>query len=205
VFKRAVFVVFFLLGLALAVNALSYANFSSTYGFLKLKEDAIKTGWYLPFYYAHVLVSGLILLSGFLQIVQRIRLRWPRFHGLLGRFYVSGILFFAAPGALVMSMFIGRGPIVFASFLLQTTLWFLFTIMAFRKAVERNFVQHEIWVMRSFALTVAAITLRLYVFFASFTPVELNSALAYGMIAWLSWLPNLLLVEAYYFNRARSV
>jgi hypothetical protein len=205
VFKRVAYGIFFLLGLALAINALSYANFSPTYGFLKLKAEAIETGWYLPFYYAHVLVSGLILLSGFLQVLQRVRRRWPSFHRLLGKFYVFGILFFAAPGALIMSLFIGRGPIVLTSFLFQTTLWFLFTLLAFKKAVERDYVQHEIWMMRSFALTLAAITLRLYVFFVSFTPVALNSALAYGTIAWLSWVLNLVAFEVYYSSRARKL
>src|SRR4051812_41122563 len=57
-----------LLALLLAVNALSYANFDTHYGFLKLKQQAIVSGWYLPAYYSHVLISGIILVAGFFQL-----------------------------------------------------------------------------------------------------------------------------------------
>src|SRR5262249_50596353 len=83
------------LGVVLAVNALRYANFSSDYGFLKLKQAAIATGWYLPAYYSHVLMSGLILIIGFFQ-VSNIGRKWLQLHRAFGKFYVFGILFFAA-------------------------------------------------------------------------------------------------------------
>jgi hypothetical protein len=60
-------ITFFLIVL-LTVNTLSYLNFSADYGFLKLKQHAITSGWYLPAYYAHVLAGGLILLVGFFQL-----------------------------------------------------------------------------------------------------------------------------------------
>jgi hypothetical protein len=194
---KTLFFALFLLAVALTVNAISYANFITDYGFLRLKQQAVSTGWYLPFYYSHVLVSGLVLLSGFVQITPKIRQRFPAAHRMLGKFYVFGILFFAAPGALVMSFFIERGPVVLASFLLQTLLWFSFTAKAFKSATEKDFAQHELWMMRSFALALAAVTLRLYVFVASFA-ISLNSPWAYGMIAWLSWVPNLMIVEWIY-------
>ena len=184
------------LGVLLALNALSYVNFNPQYGFLKLKQEAIATGWYLPFYYAHVLVGGLILVIGFFQLHPLSRKKFRQLHRLLGIFYVFGILFFAAPGGLMMSFFINRGPVVLASFLLQDALWFYFTAIAFNRIRNKDFEGHRRWMWRSFALTFAAITLRVYIFFVSWD-VDLTHPAAYATLAWLSWVPNLLVVESY--------
>jgi len=189
----AVFVLL-ILAVALAANALSYSNLDPRYGFLQLKQQAIATGWYLPGYYAHVLISGIILVAGFFQVFPQSSRRFVRVHRLLGYIYVLGILFFAAPGALVMSLFINRGPWVLASFLLQCTLWFAFTAIAFREIRKRNIAAHKRWMWRSYALTFAAITLRVYIFFTSYQ-VSLDQPGAYAALAWLSWVPNLILVE----------
>lgn len=83
----------FLLGAALTINALTYLNFDPRYGFLKIKEQAVASGYYLPFYYMHVAIGGLILLVGFVQVSTWFRNKWIRLHRALGKFYVYGILF----------------------------------------------------------------------------------------------------------------
>lgn len=185
-----------LLAVPLSINSLSYLNLDSDYGFLRIKQDAIATGWYLPAYYAHVLIASVILLVGFFQIHPTVGLRWQNVHRLLGKIYVGGILFFSAPGGLVMSLFINRGPIVQASFVLQCTLWFMFTWIAYIRIRQRDIQSHRQWILRSFALTLAAITLRIYVFLGSWS-FDLANPTAYATIAWLSWLPNLLICECY--------
>lgn len=180
----------------LSWNALSYFNFNTSFGFLKLKESAIATGWYLPFYYAHVLAAGIILFVGFFQLLIGFRPQMKQLHKLMGRTYAYGIIFFAAPGGLIMSFFIERGPWVLLSFLLQTVLWFVFTILAVQKAQKRELASHRDWMLRSYSLTFAAVTLRLYVFITVGT-VDLTNPSAYGIIAWLSWTLNLLVVEVY--------
>jgi hypothetical protein len=185
-----------LLALALTANTFTYLNFDSHYGFLRLKQKAIATGWYLPAYYSHVLLGGLILVIGFFQLNPKSNQRYRRLHRVFGYIYVLGILFFSAPGGLVMSLFIGRGPWVQASFLLQVTLWFFCTAMALYKILKRDIKAHRQWMWRSYALTLAAITLRVYIFFSSFH-YDLTQPQAYATIAWLSWLPNLLIAEIY--------
>src|SRR5262245_37328220 len=101
-----------LLTITLSVNALSYLNFDTQYGFLLLKQKAIATGWYLPGYYSHVIFGGLILVTGVFQLLPVSRRKFPRVHRYLGYVYVIGILVFAAPGGLLMSFFINRGPLV---------------------------------------------------------------------------------------------
>jgi len=188
----------FLLALALTGNALTYVNLDPSYGFLNFKQGAVSSGFYLPFFYAHVLLGGLILLAGFLQVSSWFRKKYLTIHRNLGRFYVFGILFFAAPGGLVMSFFVNKGPWVLTSFLLQCSLWFYFTAMAFLKIRKKDVAAHELWMWRSFSLTLAAIMLRAYIFLTSNT-FDLGQSSTYGIIAWASWLPNLLLVE--YFKK----
>ncbi len=48
--------------------------------------------------------------------------------------------------------------------------------------------------MRSFALTLSAVTLRLYLPFSTFV-LGIEFVVAYRAIAWLCWLPNLLVAE----------
>jgi uncharacterized membrane protein len=188
-------IVFFFIAL-LAWNAFTYFNFDFTYGFLRLKQKAIATGWYLPFYYSHVLVAGAILVVGFFQVNTRYSLHWPKVHKALGKFYVYGILFFAAPGGLMMSFFIERGPWVLLSFILQSALWFLFTTIAIKRIMAGNIEEHRKWMWRSYTLTFAAVTLQLYTFFfgGSF---DLAQPAAYGIIAWMSWVLNWIAIEVY--------
>lgn len=194
--KGSFYVVLLLLAAPLSINALSYLNLDSEYGFLRLKKDAIATGWYLPAYYAHVLIAAIILLIGFFQVHPTVGLRWRKTHRMLGRIYVGGILFFSAPGGLVMSMFINRGPVVQTSFVLQCSLWFIFTWLAYVRIRHGDIQAHRQWMLRSFALTLAAITLRVYVFLGSWS-FDLAHPTAYATIAWLSWVPNLLVCELY--------
>ncbi|HCW06606.1 MAG TPA: hypothetical protein DGG95_04480 [Cytophagales bacterium] len=194
VIKKIFWELLFLLGLALSINALTYLNFDSSYGFLKIKAAAVASGKYLPFYYLHVLFGGLILFAGFIQVSKWFRTKWKSFHRGVGYFYVLSILFCAAPGGLGMSFFVDRGPMVLISFVLQSALWFYFTLNAFLKIKRGDVVAHELWMWRSFSLTLAAITLRLYIFFSSYF-FDLSQPMAYAIIAWASWLPNLILVE----------
>ncbi|MBX2963242.1 MAG: DUF2306 domain-containing protein [Cyclobacteriaceae bacterium] len=202
--KNLWFVVLVILAMPLAINALAYINFDPVYGFLRLKQQAIATGFYLPAYYAHVLAAALILLIGIFQLHPTLGLRWRKFHRTLGKVYVGGVLFVSAPGALVMSFFINRGPLVLSSFVVQCTLWFVFTWLAYRHIRTGNIQAHRQWMLRSFALTLAAITLRLYVFVSSWS-FDLGQPEAYATIAWLSWLPNLLICEWYLNVRRKQV
>ena len=157
----------------------------------------------MPAYYSHIIIAAIVLVIGFIQVHPKFGLRRRPVHRLLGKIYVGGILFFSAPGALVMSLFINRGPVVLSSFILQCVLWFVFTYLAYMKIRAGDIQSHRQWILRSFALTLAAITLRIYVFLSSWS-YDLAQPEAYATIAWLSWVPNLLICEAYLKSR-RSI
>lgn len=189
-------VILLFLVISLAWNALSYLNLNPDYGFLRLKQDAIASGLYLPFYYSHVLAAGIILVIGLFQVFSKYSLRSKNLHKLLGSIYAYGILFFAAPGGLIMSFFIDRGPWVLLSFLLQTALWFYTTAAAIYAIRHGQVMVHRQWMLRSYALTFAAVTLRLYTFIIHGS-IDLSNPASYALIAWLSWTLNLIVIEIY--------
>ncbi|MEP2668673.1 MAG: DUF2306 domain-containing protein [Cyclobacteriaceae bacterium] len=188
--------IIFLLIVTLSINAFSYLNFNFTYGFLRLKQEAIQTGWYLPAYYSHIIIAGFILLIGFFQLNTKISLREKWLHRFLGKCYAYGIFLFAAPGGIIMSFFINRGTLVLLSFLIQSILWVVFTAYAIKAIKNGDIIIHKKWMWRSYALTFAAVTLRLYAFATSWS-VDLTHPTAYAIIAWLSWTLNLIFVELY--------
>ena len=54
---------------------------------------------------------------------------------------------------------------------------------------------HRRWMVRSLAMTFAAVTLRIYMPLAGVLGFDLMRA--YPAIAWLCWVPNAVLVELY--------
>jgi hypothetical protein len=184
----------FALILILCLGTLQYLNFNSDTAFLHLKQFAVKTGFYLPAFYAHIFGASVILVCGFLQFSKRVYNNRP-LHRTLGKIYVFGVLFFAAPGAYVMTFFIHRGTGVSLSFFIQNTLWISFTIAAWLLIRKRNVGEHVKMMRRSYSLAFAAVTLRFYIWLLSVFGNGVGFEHNYLIIAFLSWVPNLLLAE----------
>jgi uncharacterized membrane protein len=142
----------------------------------------------------HAVAAGLALALGPFQFVPGLRAKRPKVHRWMGRTYVAACMVAGLAGGLI-APFTFAGPIAGAGFLLLALSWLGTTFLAWRRAVAREFAEHERWMIRSFALTFAAVTLRLYlipvgVFGWAFAP-------AYVAIAWLCWVPNLIAAEIY--------
>ena len=65
---------------------------------------------------------------------------------------------------------------------------------AYERARARDYVAHRAWMIRSYALCLGAVTLRVYLPL-SLGPLGLPFEQAYPAIAWVSWVPNLILAE----------
>jgi hypothetical protein len=196
----------FILILILCLGTLQYLSFRPDIAFLKLKQFAVKTGFYLPAFYAHIFGAATILIAGFLQFAKRVNTN-RKLHRILGKIYVFGVLFFAAPGAYVMTFFIHRGTGVFISFLVQNTLWVTFTISAWVLIKNKMIDAHIMMMRRSYALAFAAVTLRFYIWALTVFGHGVAFDNNYVIIAFLSWVPNLLVAELinYYHRKAMSL
>jgi hypothetical protein len=173
---------------------IQYLSFKHDSFFLQIKQHAVETGWYLPAFYCHIFGSSVILVAGFFQFSKKVYSNRP-LHKALGKLYVFGILFFAAPGAYIMTLFINRGPGVFASFLMQNTLWVAFTLAAWLLVMRGRIDDHVKMMRRSYALAFGAVTLRFYIWLFSTFGHGVGFENNYIIIAFLSWVPNLLVVE----------
>jgi uncharacterized membrane protein YozB (DUF420 family) len=85
------------------------------------------------------------------------------------------------------------GSIATAGFASLGILWLATTLIGYRCIRQHNTTAHRRWMIRSYALTLAAVTLRLYLPLSDM--LRLPFAAAYPAIAWLAWIPNLLIAE----------
>ncbi|TXF90330.1 DUF2306 domain-containing protein [Neolewinella aurantiaca] len=167
--------------------------------FLKLKEPIAYRHYQVAFF-GHVYTSIVVLICGIPQFSQRLRLRWPAVHRWAGYAYVGLILLVAAPAGLVMALYANGGWSAQLSFVLQAVLWFWFTYRALRAIRKGRVGEHRDFMLRSFALTLSAISLRLFKWgiVALFAPPPMDT---YRIVAWAGWLVNLGLAELWIYYR----
>jgi uncharacterized membrane protein len=142
----------------------------------------------------HASCAGVALLLGPFQLSERFRLRWRAAHRRVGWVYAAAVAL-GAIAAFPLALHAAFGPIAASGFFTLDVLWLLVTATALWFAVSRRFAQHRRWMLRSYALTAAAITLRILL--PGSVLLGLPIAPSYRAIAWLCWLMNLLLVELY--------
>jgi uncharacterized membrane protein len=140
----------------------------------------------------HAGFASVALILGAFQLFPRLRARWPAWHRRAGTVYVVACLAGGIAG-LVLAAGTSSGPIAMAGFGLLAVLWIGFTANAWRLARAHDFVRHRRWMIRSYALTFAAVTLRLYLPMALMA--SLDGLASYRAIAFLCWVPNLIVAE----------
>jgi uncharacterized membrane protein len=150
--------------------------------------------WRISFY-LHVFVSILVLVSGFTQFSKYIRINYPKIHRWFGMVHFAILLGFSAPSALVMSFYANGGTWSKCSFILLSLLWIFTTIMSLFFLRKGNYQQHSNWMVRSYALTLSAISLRLYVWLLDIFKIDIHPIHAYILVSWSSWVLNLLIAE----------
>lgn len=141
----------------------------------------------------HIFASALALLLGPFQFSRRLRSARPALHRWTGRIYLGVAVVVGGTAGLYMSYHAFGGLLAKLGFAGLALGWLYTGAKAFSTARARDFVAHRRWMIRNFSLSVAAVTLRLYL-----PPVfifQLPFAQSYAVIAWLCWLPNLVVAE----------
>jgi len=140
----------------------------------------------------HLAASAIALAVGPFQHNARIRGRFVNLHRWMGRTYVIAVLAGSIAAFALATMSQGGLP-THIGFGLLAVLWLGTTATAYRHIRAGQQVSHRRWMTRSYALTFAAVTLRIYLplSFAVGLPFEP----AYQAISWLCWVPNLIVAE----------
>ncbi|WP_208988667.1 DUF2306 domain-containing protein [Labrenzia sp. VG12] len=144
--------------------------------------------------YGHIGVAPIALAVMPFQFLSGLRARRPAVHRWLGRLYVAAILVSGLSG-LQLAFYTTAGSFAGTGFALLAVIWLGTTGAALVFALRRQFARHRFWMLRSAALTFAAVTLRVYLGILTGLGVEFETA--YQLVAWLAWVPNALVMEAY--------
>ena len=137
--------------------------------------------------------GGLVaLLFGSLQFLHVIRLNWPGIHRWIGRVYLVGVLA-GAIGAVSLAPNAWGGLPSASGFMLLGVFWASCASIAFWRIRAGDVPGHRAWMIRTYAITFAAVTLRLELLFLG--GIGFDQLEAYMTVAWLSWVPNLIVAE----------
>lgn len=153
-------------------------------------------------FYAHIVAGGLALVAGPFQFWRGLRERRPTVHRWIGRTSLAAIAI-AGTSALVIAPFSQAGFVGFFGFGSLAALWLAFAWQGYRAIRRRDVASHRAWMMRTFALTYAAVTLRLWLGLLITVQVlpgegfdfDAAFANAYAAVPFLAWLPNLVVAE----------
>lgn len=146
-------------------------------------------------YRIHMGLGGLALLLGPFQFLPALLKTGRRhLHRTLGKIYVGACLVSALSALPLTWSLTAFGIDAQIAFGLLAVLWFVFTAVAMQRITKRKIVAHRAFMVRSFAMAYAAVTLRLTLIGVAKLDV-LSYASTYRLAAWLCWIPNLLIAE----------
>ena len=179
----------------LILLSLPYLSFQRDIEFLETKQLVYHIKWWRYSFYFHVFSSPIVIITGLLQFNRLLIERFPTLHRLIGYTYITFTLLISAPSALIMAFYANSGYPAQISFVILSILWIIFTALALLKAKNGKYEKHVKWAMRSYALTLSAVTLRFYAYLFDVFNVSIPPRESYILLSYLSWIPNLLLVE----------
>lgn len=184
---------------------LEYFPIRDDAAFLQIKQQYLGIQHWKTAFWIHVFTSMFALIAGFTQFFPSVLRRMPQIHRWMGRAYLINVCFITGPASLVMAFYANGGWTSRLAFIVLALSWILTSALGWRTALQRDWTRHREWMLRSYALTLSAITLRVWkyslVFLFEPRPMDL-----YRIVAWLGFVPNLLLVEwlIYRQRKARS-
>jgi hypothetical protein len=178
----------------MALLSWPYLAFDDRVAFLRIKQSVVHLSWWKAAFYVHVFTSIFLLLAGFTQFSSQLLKQYPGVHRGLGKLYVFVLLFFSGPAGFLLAIKANGGVWSQLAFTMLAVLWWWFTWRAWRSVLAGQIKEHQDFMWRSFALTLSAVTLRSWkwLIVLIWAPPPMDT---YRLVAWLGWVPNLLLAE----------
>jgi uncharacterized membrane protein len=147
----------------------------------------------------HLACGSVALIVGAFQVDRRIRHKFPRLHRWFGAGYIISVVV-GGTAALALAPSSFGGLVTHLGFGGLAVCWVVTTILALRSIRRREIPAHQRWMYRSYALTLAAVTLRIYLPLAAVAGFQFDDA--YRVVSWMCWVPNLLIAETWVVPRA---
>lgn len=151
----------------------------------------LSNNFYMICFYLHIIFGGIALLIGWIQFSKKLRLKYLNLHRIIGKIYVIAVLISGIPGFYI-ALHASGGLSPKLGFSIGAVLWVVLTTLAFTTIRKGNVEAHRQLMLYSYAGTFGAVTLRIWLpllilILGGFTP-------AYKIVAWLSWIPNMIVV-----------
>jgi len=151
--------------------------------------------WYVMLV-IHITTSIVALVIGPFTLSTKFRERNINRHRIVGRIYMVGILLGGVSG-LYLSFYATGGLVAKLGFGLLSILWLASAYQALHRVKNKQIKDHRNWMIRNYSLTFGAVTLRIWLpLFIVLFGIE-RFELSYAIIAWLAWVPNLILAELF--------
>jgi uncharacterized membrane protein YozB (DUF420 family) len=151
--------------------------------------------------HTHAFAAGLALLLGPWQFSTRLRNSRPQVHRWIGRVYLGAGIVLGGVSGLALSRLAQGGGVAHLGFACLAVVWLGTGLKGYLAIRAGDRVQHRRWMLRNHALTLAAVSLRIYI------PISLAMGwpfqTAYAVIAWLCWVPHLLIAQ-WWLDRGRA-
>lgn len=152
-------------------------------------------------FYMHISFSALALALGPVQFIRALQRRRPTVHRWIGRVFMVSVAL-GSVSSFVMAFFNSENFNGFFGFGTLAVLWAYTAWKGWRTARSGDYMSHQAWLIRCFALTFAGVTLRVWLgalvgIQLPFTDADGDAimALAYAPLPFLSWVPNLVVAE----------
>jgi len=189
--RKIAFILLAVFSILISFYPISYFIQERTFGLLQFKSPELlqNTLWNI-FFYAHIIPGGIALLVGWSQFSKNFRKKRMSLHRLIGKVYVIAVMISSISGIYISFSATG-GLVSKLGFMLLGLIWFSSTAIAFQAIRNGKVETHQKFMIYSYAACFAAVTLRLWM------PILMGITAgdfipAYKIVAWLSWVPNLL-------------
>lgn len=196
-FNLGAFLIILYASYLLILLSLPYIHFEKHVGFLETKQLIYHIKIWRASFYIHVFFSPIVILSGLLQFNKRLLKKRVVLHRWLGKAYIFTVLFVSGPSGFIMGLYANGGRIAQTSFVLLSTLWILFTFLAYSRIKSGRIESHVKWMIRSYALTLSAVTLRFYAYLFDVFNIDISPRETYIILAYTSWTINLIIAELF--------
>ncbi|MCC6460397.1 MAG: DUF2306 domain-containing protein [Saprospiraceae bacterium] len=191
--QRFLFFLFAFFAIVIGLYPGLYFMLDREFGLLSTKDEALlqDIAWKIGFY-THIIGGGLALLIGWTQFKASWRAQYPRAHRRTGKLYLLSVLLSGSAGVYIGFSATG-GPLAASGFISLGLIWLYTSLQAYRFIRRQDIERHRRMMIYSYAACFAAVTLRLWLpllvaVFQDFIP-------AYRIVAWLCWVPNLLVAH----------
>jgi len=189
--KKGLWILFATFALLIGLYPMIYFFIDRRFGLLSSKSVELlsSTFWNIGFY-THIILGGIALLIGWTQFSTKMRSRRITLHRKLGKVYVVVVLLSALAGVYI-GFFATGGWISSAGFICLGIIWFYTTLKAYLYIKNGEIENHQKMMVYSYAACFAAVTLRIWL--PILTMVYGDFTKAYLVVAWLCWVPNLII------------